>query len=150
MNDTSICLDDKVIDEHLLSVFVRSHQNDLPDNPMPETNKYPPTNETMLIIPPEYKNWNQTQQRSFAFAPMGSNISPLGMTNAGMISSAPTQITRTDDAIIVITFKFDGDELSVMVEDTVTVDSSMEEVMEEGDIFDEFNKESQFKIQFRS
>ena len=69
------------------------------------------------------------------------------MTNAGMISSAPTQITQTDDAIIVITFKFDGDELSVMVEDTVTVDSSMEEVMEEGDIFDKFNRESQFKIQ---
>ena len=78
---------------------------------------------------------------------MRSNISPLGVTNAGMTSSVQTHTTQTDDAIVVIAFKFGGDELSVVVEDATTLDSSMEEVMEEGYIFNEFNKESQFKIQ---
>ena len=67
LNDTKTPLSEDIIDEHLLAVYIRSHQNDIPGGPLPDTNNYPPTNETMMITPPTHCEWKASQQRQFEF-----------------------------------------------------------------------------------
>lgn len=64
LNDQGIRpLDDEVITRDLLSMFVRSHQNNLPGGPMPETGKFSLMNETMMIMSPTFREWSSTQQQ---------------------------------------------------------------------------------------
>ena len=69
-------LDNGTIDKHLLHVYARSHKNDVVGGCMPETNKYPPTNETMMVVPPTLKDWRKTQHESCDY------LNPLGMRAA--------------------------------------------------------------------
>ena len=55
-------LSDEMIDNNLSSVFIRSHMNDTPGAPTPETAKFPPTNKLMMEIPPTFREWKKTQQ----------------------------------------------------------------------------------------
>jgi len=50
----------EVIDEKLLSVYVRIHKNDIIGEHLLETNKYPPINETMMKVPPTLRDWKES------------------------------------------------------------------------------------------
>ena len=149
LSDTSIALSNELIDKHLLPTFIRSHQNDLAGNPMPETRKYPPTNEAMLIIPPTHREWESTQQRRFELRP------PLGLAatyihHPPLAGSVAADGSIDDDDIIAITFKSSDDDskkISVLIDDPLSIDSSMEEVMEEEGVFDEFDGGIKSKVQ---
>ena len=53
LNDPSNnALDNDVITREIIAVYMRTHRNDLPGSPMPETRKYPHTNESMVVTPP--------------------------------------------------------------------------------------------------
>ena len=75
------------------------------------------------------------------------------MQNSCMASSAQTNFTVMGDKIIVFTFKLssdNSDEISVMIENPLTGASSIEEVMDTGDVFGEVRKESRFKIRIKT
>lgn len=95
-------LDDNIITNNLLSVFVRSHQNDVPGAPIPETNKYPPTNETMMIVPPTFREWKVGQQQQ-QFSIFSSHpITPAhGASNGSVELHYPPQ----HDELVGVTFK---------------------------------------------
>lgn len=71
----------EIIRKDILSVFIRSHQNDLPGGPMSETGKYPTTNADMIVIPPKFREWSTTQQHQQHLRPFNifgsNNITPL-------------------------------------------------------------------------
>ena len=50
-------LNDEMIDKHLLAIFMRSHMDNLPRRPAPDTGRFPPTNESMMEIPPTHQEW---------------------------------------------------------------------------------------------
>ena len=54
-------LDNDIITSDLLAVYIRIHQNDLPGSNMAETGKYPPTNETMMVVQPTLCEWKASQ-----------------------------------------------------------------------------------------
>ena len=61
LNDlTNHPLTDEMLDTHLLGIFMRSHMNDLPGSPVPDTGKFPPNNESMMETPPTNWEWKQT------------------------------------------------------------------------------------------
>lgn len=101
---------------------------------MPETSKYPPTNETIMIIPPTFRDWTSTQQQQFNI--FGSGVHPI--TPAAGVQHNPTilQSIQQND-LVGINFRADWDdeeEVSIMVEGTLTVDSAMEDLMADGDV----------------
>ena len=146
-------LDDEIVTRDILSVFVRSHQNDLPGGPMPETSKYPPMNATMMVMPPTFREWSSTQQQQ-RFNIFGGmhNVTPTGIPNTNSVVPS-----MHNDELTLITFRADwgnNEEVSVMVDGNLGPGSSMEELMDDGDVCFELgcNKRSLYKymIQKRS
>ena len=133
----------KDIDKHLLSVYVNGHQNDVPGNLMPETSKYPPTNEGMMVIPPTLREWRATNQLDTNF-----NLrNPIGFNNQMHSIQAVTPMNnvggciRQDGGTIGITFKAEWDdkeELSVMIDGDLSMSSTMEDVMIDGEVVGDF------------
>ena len=131
-------MDDTITSSDILAVYIRSHQNDLSGSPMPETGKYPPTNETMMISPPTLREWKSSQQHHFNIFNSNS-ITPTGPTHTAVSSSSVHHDDLVDD-LVAITFKAnwdDKEEFSVMIDDNLTVESTMEEIMVDGDVFAE-------------
>ena len=145
-------LDDEVITRDILSVFVRSHQNDLPGGPMPETGKYPPMNATMMVMPPTFREWNSTQQQQ-RFNIFGMhNVTPTGVPTSDAVVP-----TIENEVLVGITFRAnwdDDEEVSVMVEGSLNLDSTMEELMIDGDVCLELGNDAsdayKYMIQKRS
>ena len=54
----------ETIDEHLLQAHVRCNKSDVPGRCLPETNKHPPTNETMMVVPPLLRDWGKKHKMS--------------------------------------------------------------------------------------
>ena len=56
----------QVIDKHLLYIYITSrlHINDINVGYLSETNKYPPTNEAMIVAPTTLMDWKKTPQES--------------------------------------------------------------------------------------
>ena len=74
---------------------------------MPETSKYPPTNEGMMVIPPTLREWRATNQLDTNF-----NLrNPIGFNNQIHSIQAVTQMNnvggvfRQEGGTIGITFK---------------------------------------------
>ena len=129
---------DIIIDQHLLSVYVASFSNDV-SGYAPETLKYPPTNEDMLKIPPSLRDWKRSQQ--------SAQITPLPTSSSTILpSQLPSTVTMAEgvDEIIVITFVNgrDDSEISVMIEGELNNSSTLEAVMKDGDIGNEFGLEN--------
>ena len=104
---------------------------------MPETGKFPPTNETMMDIPPTLREWKSTQIRLSSFH---HSITPPHHAPYCTVPTVPpvNNIGVVSGNIIALTFKaaWDDDlEVSVIIEDPLLLDSAMEMVMEEGDVF---------------
>ena len=140
-NPAETPLSNEIIDTHLLAVYIRSHLNDNPEAPMPETRKFPPTNATMMIIPPTFREWKATQvQHQHQVTPIYHPPPPHTLA----ISSSSTLSNNEDGCvgdIVAITFKAEWDtdmEVSVIIDETLTPESMMEEVMDEGGVFDDF------------
>ena len=138
-NPAETPLSNEIIDAHLLAVYIRSHLNDNPAAPMPETRKFPPTNATMMVIPPTFREWKATQ--------LHHQVSPVynpTLPQTLAISSSSTLSNNGDGCVgdlIAITFKAEWDtdmEVSVIIDDTLSPESMMEEVMDEGCVFADF------------
>ena len=125
-------ISDEIITQDVLEVFIRSHQNDLPGNPMPETNRYPPTNETMLITPPTLREWKSTQQPVFDIFG-SSTITP---TNTHHHAAVMPSTVPNPNEIDAVTFRaeWNDEEVSVMIEDNFTIDTDMESILDAEDV----------------
>ena len=132
-------LDDDVLDEHLLQIYYNSHQNDLPGNYLPETDKYKPLNESMMAVPPNLRDWRakqENQNHSYSFN------SPTFQPHSSAQHITPRQSDSSTNQLIGITFRtFDTDdnETSVLICDKLTSASTMEEVMLEGEVLDDLD-----------
>jgi len=139
LNDaTNHPITNEIIDANLLAVFSRSHQNDRPGCPMPCTRKFPPTNEAMMVVPPIFKEWKQSQQHH-----QQHHITPPYLHNSIQPSTFLTNSNNnTRDDITAITFRADWDddlEVSVIIEDNLSDNSAMDLVMKKGDVFDDLD-----------
>ena len=117
--------------------------NDIVGNPMPETKKYPPINETMMVMPPTLREWKATQIQAVQLQQLQHVTPPYHHPSNTTI---PPQSSLLDNRgefggdIIALTFKAAWDdelEVSVIIEDTLSVNSVMLLVMEYGDVFDD-------------
>ena len=137
LNDPLHILSNDIIDSDLLPCFIRSHSNSVVGAPMPETGKFPPTNETMMDIPPTLREWKSTQIRLSSFH--HSITPPHHALYPSLPSVPPVNISGVDSGdITALTFKAAWDdelEVSVIIEDPLSLDSVMEMVMLEGDVF---------------
>ena len=140
---------DELIEEHILQIYGGTHGNDVPGY-MPETSKYPPTNEAMVKVPPTLREWKQSQQQNqhhSNFDAVRSALRPdqLPLERRHQFIS-PAYASHSSghnhggrvDEIVALTFKIDEEEVSVMIEDPLSSDSTMELVMKDGDVFEEF------------
>jgi len=132
---------DEMIDTHLLSFFMRSHMNDLPGSPLPETGKFPPTNISMMEIPPTLREWKQTQQQQQV---QGYHVTPPPPFNPHQLhTSSSVRISNSEACggdIMTITFRAEWDEeleTSVIIEDSLSSSSTMDSVMAEGEVLDD-------------
>ena len=116
----------------LLAVYGQNHRNDLPGGPQPETGKFPPLNESMMIAPPTLREWKSTQQQQ-PFNIFGANP----VTPSGVFHRAATLPPIQCNELVGLTFKAewnDEEEISVMVEGNLNMESTMEDVMKDGDV----------------
>ena len=122
-------LSNEIITKDILSIFIRSHQNDLPGGLMLET-------ADMMVMPPAFKEWNGTQKHRQQLQPFnifGSN----NVTPTGVPSSVATMPTVLNDELIGITFCADwaeDEEVSVFIDGNLTRDSLMVDVMVDGEV----------------
>ena len=106
-----------------------------------ETKKFPPTNETMMVIPPTYREWKislQLQQQH--------HVTPTPATLHHTSIPPPSLLIGNSQSlggdIIAITFRLEGDdeeEVTVIVEDVLSLDSLMETVMIEGSVLEDLD-----------
>ena len=92
----------------------------------------------MLKVPPALHNWKQTQQQSTQITP---NIVQPQLCQS-ITTLPPQHATTVNDTSVheidVILFKHDGNEMSVTVENGLNINSTLEAVMKEGDVANEF------------
>ena len=84
---------------------------------MPEIGKCPPTNESMMVVPPTFREWKSTQQQQ-QFSIFGNHhVTPaVGVPHS---NTAVLPIAKLDE-LIGVTFKAswgNEEEVSVMVEE---------------------------------
>ena len=99
---------------------------------MPETSKYPPANETMLITPPTLREWKATQQPVFDIFGLNT-ITPTNTQHHAAIM--PSTVPNPNE-IDAITFRADwnDEEASIMIEDNLTIDTDMENILNAEDV----------------
>lgn len=102
---------------------------------MPQTGKFPPTNELMMAVPSTLKDWNATQQHQFSIFNSATHhlITPTGSA----LPSVATLPTVLHDELVGLTFKVDWDtqeEVSVMIVDDLSMNSTMGDVITEGGV----------------
>ena len=114
---------------------------------MPQTVKFPPTNELMMAVPPTFKDWTATQQQQFSIFNSATHhsthhsITPTNST-LPLITTLPTVL---HDELVGLTFKADWDtqeEVSVMIVDNLSINSTMDDVITEGDVLLELAADS--------
>ena len=143
LNDPTKPITNEFIDNSLLPIFIRSHINDIVGNPMPETKKYPPTNETMMVMPPTLCEWKATQLQTVHLQQLQHVTPPYHHLSHNTIPSSsllPNNIDDVNGEITALTFRASWDddlEVSVIIEDTLSSNSTMAIVMEHGDVFDD-------------
>jgi len=99
---------------------------------LPETNKYPPSNETIIKTPPSLRDWKQKNQQG-TFNPIASFANLLQHHQSNTVVEQSTM----EEEIVAITFcnGEDGEEeISVMIEDPLHMDSTMMDVMAHDDV----------------
>ena len=116
-------LSDEIIDANLLAVFIRSHQNDLPSGLMPSTRNYPPTNETMMAIPPTEREWKESNRQQ---VDMQQVTPPYTNLHQAIMPSSSLSDNRDEggDSIAAITFKAEWDDeldVSVIIDNTLSL-----------------------------
>ena len=134
MNKGSIPSDIE-LDQFLISVFTTRFKNDIPDKCLPIKNKYPPTNEDILVTPPPHHEWkeknNSLHVNRFAnrFGIHQNNLPPSALAYG--VANPPQS-----DAVIALTFKnhCSENEVSAIIDDKLTIESSMKEVIDEYDV----------------
>ena len=140
LNDpTNHPVDDETIDKNLLSVFMRSHSNDTPGAPSPQTSKFPPTNLLMMEIPPTFREWKQSQQEQS----QGYHITPPPFLHRQQLQTSSSSVGVINDKgdggdIVVVTFMAQWDdelETSVIINDTLSSASTIEMAMHDGDVY---------------
>ena len=112
IENTPVPPPDSLIDEHLLSVFVASFQNNIQGRHLPETGKYPPTNERMLKVPPTLREWKQTSINANMITPHHQPHQPTQHQTLPQTNATPK------NEIVVLTFQnqLNNDELSVTID----------------------------------
>ena len=141
VEDPTITPSDEIIDQHLLAVFVASFKNDVQGNFLPETLKYPPTNEMMLKVPPTMREWRKDcTQSTTIITPTPTAAAYCNPQVSTVISDKPVD----EDEIIVFSFqkKDTSEDVSVMIEPPLSSVSTLADVMQEGGIFKEFDIDS--------
>ena len=141
-------LSNKQIDKNLLYVYMKSHQNDVDGSILPETNKFPPTNETMMKLPPTLRDWKKSQNQDCDYLnPMMQmhGLQPAQMPFLSKPSNDQflnTRMAIDDDDIIVIKFIREGrptDDVAVYIDSPLSKQSTIAEVIEEGDVCEELD-----------
>ena len=133
-----------IIEDSLLVIFANCHSSDTFGS-LPQLNKYPPTNEDMCKVPPKYHDWKKTDSESSLVTPIDGNAIRIG----GGISQhvgLRTQLCNSDgrferstvDEVIVLKFIREGEELCVLIEDELNSQSTIEKVMNIGEVLDDF------------
>ena len=92
-------LSNEVIDEHLLMPYAHRHKNSVAGNLLPETNKYPPSNEMMFKTPPTMREWKLKHQQGN----MNPMASIMNLLHHQPIENAPDNANQSDE-IVAITF----------------------------------------------
>ena len=112
--------------------------NDISDGTMPETKKFPPMNETMMVVPPTHREWKATQLKQinhFHVAPPFQHRPLTSMLSCEMLNMNGNG-EDVDGDTVALTFKTKWDELteaSISIEDTLPLHSLMELAMVEGE-----------------
>ena len=94
-----------------------------------------------MVIPPTFREQKATQHQHAT-----RHITPFHHTSYALFQSSLSSNNNREDCgsdIPVIAFRVDGDEdaeVSVIIEDPLSLDSTMECVMVEGDVFDDLGR----------
>ena len=141
-------LSNEQIDKHLLYVYMKSHLNDVDGSILPETNKFPPTNETMMKLPPTLRDWKKSQNQGCDYLNPVMQMHGLRPAQMPFLTKPSNDLsldTRTavdDDDIIVIKFIREDnpmDDVSVYIDTPLSKQSTFAEVIEEGDVCEELD-----------
>ena len=131
INENTIPTDEE-LDIHLLGVYIqRGHKNDISGGVLPETNSYPPTN-AMIITPPEHCDWKKKNNSNTVLNEMrfrDAQFPSLANLQSMQVSTLPSKL-------IGLTFKsfYGEDETSAIISRSLTLESSMHDVMDKYDI----------------
>ena len=136
IDDPTSSPSDLLIDQYLLVVFVAFFQNDIQGKYIPETHAYPPTNSSMLKVPPKLRDWRKSNTTTNTITL--HQPPPHKTTIVSPHLQDTTTAVVSEEEIDVVTFEHDGNAVSVMVEDDLSHISTLEAVMKEGDVVDEF------------
>ena len=131
VEDPSSVPSDAIIDEHLLSVFVSSFKNDILGQYLPETDKYPPTNESMLKVPPTLREWKKES----------NNLMTIITPTEACPKLKQRCVTNVQyDEVIVLTFQNveNNKEISVCIESPLSMASTIASVMDLGGVNKDF------------
>ena len=93
-----------------------------------------------MIVLPTLREWRGTNQRQVNYMTHTSNpfVSPFCHPNNVIPSS--DNGSNAENLIVSITFKalwFEDEEVSVLIEDRLTLDSTMKDIVREGDVLNE-------------
>ena len=126
------------INQELLSVFFQRHQNSTVGGMVPEINKFPPTNEETLIVPPFLRDWKKSnniyQMNNQVASHFGINQNRLPPS---LIHHASARaVEEANPSIIGLTFKsfYDDDEITAIINGKLTINSTIQEVIDEYEI----------------
>ena len=134
MSDEITTPSEDIINEKLLTVFNNYHSTDV-FGVLPQLNKFPPTNETMCRVPPNYNDWRKTS--SSIITPCHSNSNE---SDRQLVTSVSSNLNV--DEIVVLKFLREKNECCVIVQGDLTLNSKMETVMKKGEVLEDLGLET--------
>lgn len=132
------------IDKCILTVYNNYHSSDL-FGIQPQLNKFPPTNESMCRIPPNYNEWKSTTstlitpmhqpQRNINLQNIQHSNIQFNNSNTNSLSGSDNNVKGDkDNEIAVIKFVRDDDEVCVIIEAPLDDTSTLSNVMHHEDV----------------
>ena len=120
---------DEVIDRNLLSSCVKSHKNDVVGGHLPATKNCPPTNKTMMKVPPTLQDWKQENQESCDYMNLVMQMNGFCLAEVlheelhdACNNAISNSVNACNNVIIVIKFVREldpTDEVSVIIDGTL-------------------------------